>query len=708
MFELAAALPPGERDAWLNRECAGDTGLIEEVREMLAADERGGLVQEQVKAAASEFLGDTAKATPVLRAGPYRLTRELGQGGMGTVYLGERDDGQYEAEVAVKLIRPGFDTAFFQARFKRERQALARLQHPNIARIFDSGTMEDGVPYIVMELVRGVPITSYARDRKLGLDQVLSLYLEVCSGVAHAHRKQIVHRDLKPGNIFVQEDGTPKLLDFGICKVLEDATLGPDTVAGEPMMTPEYASPEQIRGQPVTVASDIYSLGAVLYELLTNRPPHIVSSVTPAALVAIAEELIPAPSRVAKDTARASEMAGVLDQVVLKALEKKPERRYQSVDRLAEDLRRVLNREHALSGSPPVWTRRAAIAGGAVMALASGVATWRLLTPGAKRVNVEQMPIFLEAHRDLKVHVPGETPEGSLRRTRESIRLFEQAAREAPDSAQVQSGLAEAYLGVADMDVPRFYDYMRLAKEAAERGLKLDEKLDDLHHSLGSALLFGEWKPDKALPEFARAAELNSKNSRAHRLRADILSMFGRYEEALAALNAVQAMSPLDTEVGGERASLYFRWRHYVQAEQAARQTLAVDPNDDMSRWVLGMVFQYQGRLAEAEKLFRALPPRPSRYPVALGHLLASTGRVPEALAVISAIEQRGATSPSAIALIHAAAGSGDDALELLELALARRDINLLYVPMDPRYDSLRSHPRFVAIFRKIGLPPAP
>ena len=712
LFEEAATLAPGQQAEWLHAACAGDTALLEEVRQMLDADASPGVVQEHVRAAASEFLSRSSLKTtsppPLRRAGPYRLTRELGHGGMGTVYLGERDDGEYDAQVAVKLIRPGLVTEVFLARFKRERQALARLQHPNIARIFDSGTCDDGAPYIVMELVHGVPITTYARDRKLSLDQILSLYLEVCLGVSHAHRKYVIHRDLKPGNILVQDDGTPKLLDFGICKLLEDTSPGPDTLAGGSLMTPEYASPEQIRGQPVTIASDVYSLGAVLYKLLTGRPPHIASSATPAALVAMSEEPVPPPSRVAKDTARASEMAGLLDKVVLKALEKNPGRRYESVDRLAEDLRRVINREQGLSHGAPAWSRRRAIAvAGGVAITAAAAAGWRWLVPAPQRVSVESMPLFLEAHRILKVHVPGETGDAGLRRAQEAIRLFQQAAGEVPNSAQIQSGLAEAYLGIADLDVPRFYDYMSLAKEAAERGLKLDDKLDDLHHSLGSALLFGSWQPARALDSFTRAVQLNSNRGPSHRLRADVLCMFGRFEEALTSLNTVQAMSPLDTEVGAARASAYIRWRRYAQAEQAARQTLAVDANQPMARLALGIACQHQGRAAEAEKFLRGLPASPSRYPVSLAHLLASNGRRVEAMAILAEVEQTSA-SLSAIALIHVAAGDHDRALALLELSLTRRDMNLLYVPMDPRYDPIRSHPRFTAIFGKVGIPPAP
>src|SRR5215470_11517264 len=184
---------------------------------------------------------------------------------MGTVFLAERNDDEYHAQVAIKLVRPGMYTEFILARFRRERQTLARLQHPNIARLFDGGTTSKGVPYIVMEYIDGPSLTRYSKERNLGLPQRLRLFMGICAAVDHAHRNFVVHRDVKPGNILVGSDGVPKLLDFGVCKLLRDDTSRSD-IRGP--LTPAYASPEQLSGGPITTLSDIYSLGVVLYQLL--------------------------------------------------------------------------------------------------------------------------------------------------------------------------------------------------------------------------------------------------------------------------------------------------------------------------------------------------------------------------------------------------------------------------------------------------------
>ena len=283
VFAQALEVPTAQRSAWLHQQCAGDQTLLHEVEGLLASDSAArGFVENQVAQSVVDFHAKE-DISRTRQAGPYKLTRELGRGGMGTVYLGERSDGQYKGEVAVKLIRPGMDTDFFLDRFKRERQAMASLQHPNIARLIDSGTTEEGIPYIVMERVIGRPVNVYCREEKLTVAQILALYTPICRAVAHAHQHFIVHRDLKPGNILVEADGTPKLLDFGICKLLPGAGIAGETIDGSQMMTPDYASPEQVRGEPIGVASDVYSLGAVLYELLTEVRPHILSKYTPLA-----------------------------------------------------------------------------------------------------------------------------------------------------------------------------------------------------------------------------------------------------------------------------------------------------------------------------------------------------------------------------------------------------------------------------------------
>jgi serine/threonine protein kinase len=238
LFHQAVEVPAAERAAWLARVCDNDTDLPDEVSALLASDDSAqGFLQQKIKGAIVEFHTAPAPAEP-RRIGPYRLVRELGRGGMGTVFLAERADEQYDGVVAIKVVRPGMDTDFFLTRFRRERQTLAGLQHPNIARLLDSGTTGDGMPYIVMERIDGQTITAYCREHHLPIDAVLRLFLPVCAAVAYAHLSFVVHRDLKPGNILVDTTGAPKLLDFGICKLLLGEQASDATQGGSAMMTP--------------------------------------------------------------------------------------------------------------------------------------------------------------------------------------------------------------------------------------------------------------------------------------------------------------------------------------------------------------------------------------------------------------------------------------------------------------------------------------
>jgi eukaryotic-like serine/threonine-protein kinase len=345
LFEQALPLPVGQRTALLDGACGIDHDLRREVVSLLAShNAAGGFLQHRIDGALSSFYQTTVAGGQPARVGPYRLIRELGRGGMGTVFLAERDDDEYHAQVAVKLVRPGMDTEFILARFRRERQTLARLQHPNISRLLDGGTTEGGLPYFVMEYIDGRWLTDHADHRRLTVDERLRMFIDVCSAVDYAHRNFIIHRDLKPGNILVGPDGVPKLVDFGICKLLRPDALSPNDTVGAPM-TPDYASPEQIQGDAVTPLSDIYSLGAVLYQLLTASPPRRFGKLTPLAIEQASRAPIGTPSSVAADKAVVRHLKGDLDNIVMRAVETEPQRRYQSVAQFAEDLRRFLNHE---------------------------------------------------------------------------------------------------------------------------------------------------------------------------------------------------------------------------------------------------------------------------------------------------------------------------------------------------------------------------
>ena len=253
IFHQALERPDGERSSWLDSTCGDDAELRSEVASLLESDRAaaGGFVGSKVKRAVMQLHEETQPEVEGRRVGPYRLIRELGRGGMGAVYLAERNDQQYESEVAIKVVRPGLDTDFILRRFRRERQILASLQHPNIARLLDGGTADDGTPYLVMEFIRGSWITKYAEQNSLTVEERLRLFLPVCAAVEYAHLHFIVHRDLKPGNILIDESGAPKLLDFGVSKLLHANQSDATEPHGMAMMTPDYASPEQIVGDPV-------------------------------------------------------------------------------------------------------------------------------------------------------------------------------------------------------------------------------------------------------------------------------------------------------------------------------------------------------------------------------------------------------------------------------------------------------------------------
>jgi len=275
VLDKAIGISTTERPAFLESACAGDPELRAEVESLLASHDEAGTAFLQ-KPAANLNLSSQETVEPKARigrrVGVYQILELIGEGGMGEVYRAVRADGQYDKEVAVKLVRAGLDTASVVERFRHERQVLASLDHPNIARLYDGGTTEDGIPYLVMELIEGTPIDEYCDTHKLNVTERLQLFQQVCSAIQYAHQRLVIHRDIKPGNILVTKDGTPKLLDFGIAKIL-DATASANATLVNPM-TPEYASPEQVRGEPITTATDVYSLGVVLYQLLTGRSPY--------------------------------------------------------------------------------------------------------------------------------------------------------------------------------------------------------------------------------------------------------------------------------------------------------------------------------------------------------------------------------------------------------------------------------------------------
>jgi len=356
IFDRAAVLSPDERDAFLRDACADDPALRLQVESLLAAeDEASGFLGRAIGEAAH----DVAAAGRIgERIGAYEIVRELAHGGMGAVFYGRRADAEYESAVAIKLIR-GLRTADQLRRFRTERQLLAKLNHPHIARLLDGGTTSDGLPYLVMEYVEGLPIDAWCDAERLDLRRRITLFRRVCAAVDHAHRALIVHRDIKPSNVMVTADGTPKLLDFGIAKLLDPLDAGETTTLR--VMTPAYASPEQIRGEAVGVATDIYSLGVLLYRLLTGVLPFEGEGRSAGEFERLVlEHEATRPSACTGLPAPAARLLrGDLDAIALTALRKEPERRYGSVMQLSDDLGRYLE-GRPVAARPDRWGYRAA------------------------------------------------------------------------------------------------------------------------------------------------------------------------------------------------------------------------------------------------------------------------------------------------------------------------------------------------------------
>ena len=357
LFDSLVELPEAERDAFLALQPELGEDARRQLRDLLRADGAAGPLT--ARSAVRDTAREQARGQPLLglRIGAFEIRRELGQGGMGSVYLAERVDGEVEQQVAIKVIRPEVLDASTLARFRLERQLLALLQHPDIPTMLDLGELDDGSPYAIMEYVAGDPIDRYAVAHKLGLEPRLRLLLQVCEVVAYAHRNMIVHRDLKPGNVLVDTDGHPKLLDFGIAKPLLGQVGAIDveqTVAAQRFVSLSHAAPEQLRGGVIGAACDVYGLGVLLYELLAGAPPFVLGQRTPAQLESeICDVDPPPPSRRADSAARGAAFAVPrdLDLIALRCLRKRPEDRYASVDQLAGDLRRFL-------GGQPVLARR--------------------------------------------------------------------------------------------------------------------------------------------------------------------------------------------------------------------------------------------------------------------------------------------------------------------------------------------------------------
>jgi non-specific serine/threonine protein kinase/serine/threonine-protein kinase len=474
----AAEASPTERPALVAERCGDDPELRAEVESLLA--QTTGRLEQAADHAVQSLRRELSILATGQRIGAWVIVRELGRGGMGAVYLAQRADGAYEKQVAIKVLRRGVDTEEILRRFLAERQILARLDHPGIVRVIDAGTTDDGLPYLAMDYVEGITITQFARERRLSLRQRLELFRIVCAAVSYAHQNLIVHRDLKPSNILVTKEGQVRLLDFGIAKLVEPAAEVPAlTITVLRMMTPEYASPEQATGDAITTVSDVYSLGIVLYELLTGERPYHLKRGSPDELSkAIRDQEPQRPSTVITgererpdDCAELRrQLRGDLDNIVLTALRKEPERRYASVDQFSEDIGRHLEglpvraRKDTLPYRAGKFVQRHKLPVAAafllLFALSGGVivSTWearRARRAEAKAENrfhqVRQLAhsVLFDYHDEI-APLAGSTKVRE-RLVKDALNYLDNLSKEAGDDTGLLRELAEAYRKVASV-----------------------------------------------------------------------------------------------------------------------------------------------------------------------------------------------------------------------------------------------------------------
>lgn len=609
LFDGALNLSATDRLAFLGKECAGDDDLRAEVESLLAShDEADGLMDDLVMNIADGLLFERESEPNIgRRLGQYKVIREIGQGGMGHVFLGVRADDQFQKQVAIKLIRSGLNSDFLIRRFRTERQILANLDHPNIARLLDGGTTDNGMPYLVMEYIDGRPIDEYCDGNHLTTVDRLTMFRQVCSAVHYAHQNLVVHRDIKPSNILVTRDGTPKLLDFGIAKLLDPAHLEDETGTAMGLMTPEYASPEQVRGLSITTATDVYSLGVVLYRLLSGHHPYRIRSRTPEEILRIVCQEDPlkpsaAVTRVAEDVTAGSSgkatipmdevygsysetadklrrrLSGDLDMIVMMAMRKEPDRRYQSVEQFSEDIRRHLEglpvmaakntfRYHA---SKFIGRHKIGLAAAALIVIAIAAGGWQAFSAHTEKKRAESVSNNLSTvveslmfQVDDKIQdLEGATPARQLLVTK-ALGYLDSLAAETKDDRENSRRLAAAYIRVADIQgrpgFPNIGDKAG-ALSSYQKGL-------DILQSLAS--------DQRAPQDFSRDL------ATCHERIADVLRMTGKsdlardqYQKALALREQLINTSPSDDSLKSELGGNYQRLGDLVALQGNAEEAL--------------------------------------------------------------------------------------------------------------------------------------
>jgi serine/threonine protein kinase len=657
ILALALEQSPEERTNFIRKACGNDLAVRAEVESLMLHYARADSLLENSPAADALFF------SPVMvgkRVGAYRIVREIGRGGMAVVYLGERDDQNFRKRVAIKMVMPGTGTEQILQRFRNERQTLAALDHPNIVKLLDGGSCEDGSPYLVMEYVEGLPIDQYCDQKQLSIDDRLGLFREVCAAVQYAHQNLVIHRDLKPGNIVITREGLPRLLDFGIAKLLNPECFQTPLVTQTDWrpMTPDYASPEQVRGNAVTSATDVYSLGVLLYQILTGRLPYrvVANNWREVERQVCEEEPLRPSTRVSPDQAHtmataearraapqqlARMLQGDLDWITMKALEKDPGRRYPTPSELSADLGRHLSHEPVLARPADAiyrgrkYVRRhpvgVAVAAGLVLLLAgfAVMQSFQLRRITRERDRANRITEFMEGM--FKVSDPSEARGNSVTAReildKASNNIGTGLAKDPELQAQMMYVMGNVYKGLGLF--PRAQSLFQRSAEIRRRVLgpeNLDtlRSLDDLGwilnqqgHSADAEKLqretvairrrvFGEENLDtlKSMSNLAWTLDRAGNYTEAEKLERKAIEVRRRIvktedKETLAAMNNLAAT------LGHEG--------HYAEAERLKRTVLEIRlrtlgpeyPETMTSMNNLAATLQQEGRYAEAEKLQR-------------------------------------------------------------------------------------------------------
>ncbi|MBX7172465.1 MAG: protein kinase [Pyrinomonadaceae bacterium] len=636
VFNEASELPEGERSSFLAQF---EDEIRLEVEKMLGAVKEESFLLNEPIVDLKEFV-----ETPMPKQiGNYKIIRQIGRGGMGTVYEAFRETETFKQHVALKVIRHGIDNEIILKRFRAEQQILASLEHPNIGRFLDGGKTIEGLPFYAMEFIEGLPIDEFCQQKRLTNEEKIKLFREVCAAVSYAHTNLIVHRDLKPSNIIVTANGTPKLLDFGIAKVLDVNSTEAGTATQLGMMTPQYASPEQIRGEKVNTLSDVYSLGIIFYEILTGIKPYEIEGKNYAEILEIITQTRPAkPSENQRSKIKDQRSNPDLDNIVLKSLQKLPERRYQSVEQFSEDLRRHLvglpitarPDTFGYRFSKFVERNKIGVAAGVLVFLSLltgiGLASWQAYRAEKQRLLAEKR--FAEVrtiannvvfkYHDEIAKLNGSTAVREML-VKDATTYLDNLAADSANDADLEQELGLAYLKLADVQGKIYaanvgntdgalesYDKsINLLEKAVEAKPNEKSPKEDLIKAIDAKVSLMARSDFKSADKFvlldksSKILEDLIKNEPENpKLMAQLATLYIRYGDSVGSLN--------------DKGSLLKKLEYHQKAIPVAEKLLQISPNDPGNLKILAQTNQrigtdyfWLGQNAELNKLFEEAKP---------------------------------------------------------------------------------------------------